>query len=109
MALADASKSDRDLGGGDRMLFDAIGQHGGVVNPMVGAEITAQFGARLPLPAAPAAQGKPALRLAIGIAGGEVVAGLAGTQQRAPSACVGEPVTLAARLKEQAAAGRAVS
>jgi DNA-binding response OmpR family regulator len=115
------------------LLFDAVSQHGGVVNQMVGAEITALFGAPQPMPdpaAAPAAaaraardavemiellnaertaQGKPALRIAIGIASGEVVAGQAGTHQRATYAAVGEPVLVAARLKEQAAAsGHAV-
>ncbi|MBL8344957.1 MAG: response regulator [Rubrivivax sp.] len=111
------------------LLFDAVSQHGGVVNQMVGAEITALFGAPQPLPdpaAAPAAaaraardavemiellnaertaQGKPALRIAIGIASGEVVAGQAGTHQRATYACVGEPVDRALRLKLQAAGG----
>lgn len=115
------------------LLFDAVSQHGGVVNQMVGAEITALFGAPLPLPdlaGAPAAaaraardavemidllnaertaQGQPPLRIAIGIASGEVVAGQAGTHQRATYVAVGASVLLAARLKEQACeAGHAV-
>jgi len=43
---------------------------------------------------------KPAIRIGIGIATGDVVAGYTGTQQRATYTCVGETVNLAARLEQ---------
>lgn len=101
-------------------MFDAIGSHGGVVSLMVGDGLMALFGAPQPL-ADPARQavaaaremqeliggfnverralGAPELRLGIGIATGEVVAGHAGTRARAPCTCIGATVNLAARLE----------
>lgn len=102
------------------LMFDAISGQGGVVNQMVGDGLMAIFGAPLPLadPATAAvnaaremiemvemlgverrAQGKPEIRIGIGIATGEVIAGYTGTQERATYTCVGDTVNLAARLE----------
>ncbi len=102
------------------LMFDAISSQGGVVNQMIGDGLMALFGAPLPLADGAgsavaaalemmalieqfnlerAAAGKPALRIGIGIATGEVVAGYTGTQQRATYTCVGDTVNLAARLE----------
>ncbi|MEO7007562.1 MAG: adenylate/guanylate cyclase domain-containing protein [Caldimonas sp.] len=103
------------------LMFDAINGRGGVVNQMIGDGLMAIFGAPLPLPehaqqavlaaldmvemmelfnAERAAGGKAAIRIGIGIASGEMVAGYTGTQQRATYTCVGDTVNLAARLEE---------
>ncbi|MBC5767717.1 adenylate/guanylate cyclase domain-containing protein [Ramlibacter albus] len=102
------------------LMFDAIGAHGGVVNTMAGDGLMAIFGAPLPLqePSLCAvraaldmqemvkllndersAQGKPPLKIGIGIATGEMIAGYAGTHQRASYTCIGDTVNLAARLE----------
>jgi len=102
------------------LMFDAISGHGGVVNQMVGDGLMAIFGAPLPLPdhagaavraaldmiemiellnAERASENKRALRIGIGIASGEMVAGYTGTQQRATYTCIGDTVNLAARLE----------
>ncbi|HUU74137.1 MAG TPA: adenylate/guanylate cyclase domain-containing response regulator [Burkholderiales bacterium] len=103
------------------LMFEAIGGHGGVVNQMIGDGLMALFGAPLPLDdcagSAVAAAidmielieqfnldrnetQKPAIRIGIGIATGDVVAGYTGTHQRATYTCVGETVNLAARLEQ---------
>jgi class 3 adenylate cyclase len=46
-----------------------------------------------------AALGKVEIRIGIGIASGQVIAGYTGTQQRATYTCVGDTVNLAARLE----------
>jgi adenylate cyclase len=102
------------------LMFDAISGQGGVVNQMVGDGLMAIFGAPLPLPqpahsAVAAARemvelvelfnreqasgGKPVIRIGVGIASGEMVAGYTGTHQRATYTCVGSTVNLAARLE----------
>ena len=102
------------------LMFDAISGHGGVVNQMIGDGLMAIFGAPLPLPdhagsAVRAAQemiemielfnleraaaDKVPIRIGIGIATGEMVAGYTGTQTRATYTCIGDTVNLAARLE----------
>src|SRR3982751_2431321 len=102
------------------LMFDAINGQGGVVNQMIGDGLMAIFGAPLPLldhgaAAALAAldmiemiellaverrdSGRAPIRIGIGIASGELVAGYTGTQQRATYTCIGDTVNLAARLE----------
>jgi adenylate cyclase len=102
------------------LMFDAIASHGGMVSLMIGDGLMALFGAPHPLdnPAQQAvdaardmlamidglnverrAASEPDLRIGIGIATGEVVAGYAGTQSRACYTCIGMTVNLAARLE----------
>jgi adenylate cyclase len=102
------------------LMFDAIGGHGGVVNQMIGDGLMALFGAPLPLDDCAgsavaaalemielieqfnlerSAAQKPTIRIGIGIATGDVVAGYTGTQQRATYTCIGDTVNLAARLE----------
>jgi adenylate cyclase len=102
------------------LMFDAIGSHGGVVNQMIGDGLMAIFGAPQPLAdhavaavraaldmvemiqllnAERTAAAKPALRIGVGIATGETIAGYTGTQRRATYTCIGATVNLAARLE----------
>ena len=102
------------------LMFEAIDSHGGIVTLMIGDGLMALFGAPRPLVnpavhAVAAAQdmlammdqfnldrataAKPEIRLGIGIATGEVVAGYAGTQARATYTCIGDKVNLASRLE----------
>ncbi len=102
------------------LMFDAIGAHGGIVPLMVGDGLMAIFGAPVPLPDHCAnavraalemidtivlfnvervAAGKPPIAIGVGIASGEMVAGYAGTNERATYTCVGDVVNLAARLE----------
>jgi adenylate cyclase len=102
------------------LMFDAIGGHGGIVNQIVGDGLMAIFGA--PLPRADhrqaavraaldmlellegfnkeqAAQGGMDVRIGIGIASGQVIAGFTGTQHRVTYTCVGDTVNVAAHLE----------
>ncbi len=102
------------------LMFEAIDCHGGIVTLMIGDGLMVLFGAPQPLENSAAsavdaardmlalmdqfnldrqASGKPDIRLGIGIATGEVVAGYAGTQHRATYTCIGDKVNLAARLE----------
>ena len=102
------------------LMFDAISGHGGVVTLMMGDGLMSVFGAPVPLPdhgesAVRAAQEmvelielfnvereaaqKPSIRIGIGIASGEMVAGYTGTNKRATYTCIGDTVNLAARLE----------
>ncbi|MEJ6002042.1 adenylate/guanylate cyclase domain-containing protein [Paucibacter soli] len=112
------------------LMFDAISGLGGVVNQIIGDGLMAIFGAPMPLaePSSCAvaaalemvammeqfsreqlAAGLPPLRIGIGIASGDMVAGYTGTQQRATYTCVGDTVNLAARLEAHTKeAGRAI-
>src|SRR6266542_313975 len=102
------------------LMFDAISGHGGIVSLMIGDGLMAIFGAPVPLPnhcesavraalemiemvelfaIERVAAGKPPIRIGIGIASGEMVAGYTGTNQRATYTCIGDTVNLAARLE----------
>ena len=104
------------------LMVDAISSHGGVVNQMIGDGLMALFGAPLPLDDCAgsavaaamemidligqfnlerSAAQKPTIRIGIGVATGEVVAGYTGTQKRATYTCIGDTVNLAARLEAQ--------
>jgi class 3 adenylate cyclase len=102
------------------LMFDAITGHGGVVNQMIGDGLMAVFGAPHPVSEPPIAAvraaldmmemidlfnqereaaGKATIRIGVGIASGEMVAGYTGTQDRATYTCIGDTVNLAARLE----------
>lgn len=102
------------------LMFEAIDTHGGIVSLMAGDGLMALFGTPKPLeaPARSAvaaaremldmiahfnverrAMEKSDIHLGVGIATGEVVAGYAGTEQRATYTCIGDKVNLAARLE----------
>jgi class 3 adenylate cyclase len=102
------------------LMFDAISGQGGIVTLMVGDGLMAVFGAPLSLPsheesavraalemitlidlfnADREAQGKAPIRIGIGIASGEMVAGYAGTKARATYTCIGNTVNVAARIE----------
>ena len=102
------------------LMFDAITSNGGVVNQMIGDGLMAIFGAPQPLDdgavhAVRAAQemvdvmalltadrvqaGEAAVRIGVGVATGEVIAGYTGTRQRATYTCIGDTVNLGARLE----------
>ncbi len=102
------------------LMFEAISGQNGIINQMVGDGLMAIFGAPLPLEdrcdravrAAlemiemvelfnfdQAAQGKVQIRIGVGIASGQVIAGYTGTLRRATYTCVGDTVNLAARLE----------
>jgi adenylate cyclase len=102
------------------LMFEAISDAGGVVNQMVGDGLMAIFGAPLLQPdhcvhavkaaldmiemiqllnADRLAQGKSEIRIGIGIASGQVIAGYTGTTRRATYTCVGDTVNLASRLE----------
>jgi class 3 adenylate cyclase len=104
----------------DMLLFDAIGSHDGSINQIIADGLVALFGAPLPLndcagSAVAAALemvelieefnherkavDKAAIRIGIGVATGDVVAGYTGTQQRATYTCIGDTMNLAARLE----------
>lgn len=102
------------------LMMDAISSEGGIVNQMIGDGLMAIFGA--PAPRADhcraavlaarqmvdlirlfneeqATRGKAQIQIGVGIASGQVIAGYAGTHQRATYTCVGDTVNLAARLE----------
>lgn len=102
------------------LMFDAISRYAGIVNLIQGDGLMAMFGAPIQREnhreqAVRAAlemqrslrafnegqikQGKPQIRMGIGVASGKVIAGYAGTQERATYTCVGDTVNLASRLE----------
>jgi class 3 adenylate cyclase len=104
------------------LMFDAIGTNGGVVTQMAGDGFMAVFGAPVPMEDYCAAAvrtalemietielfnlervaaEKPPIKIGIGIASGEMVAGYAGTNDRAIYTCNGDTVNLASRLETQ--------
>ena len=112
------------------LMFDAISEHGGIVTLMIGDGLMAVFGAPLPLPdheasAVRAAQemtdlialfneerkasSRPPIRIGIGIASGEMIAGYVGTKARATYTCNGDTVNLASRIESHTkSTGRAI-
>jgi len=103
------------------LMFDAITGHGGTINQMLGDGIMAIFGAPAPqedhaeraVNAAlemidlieafnlqQALENEPQIKIGIGIASGQMVAGFTGTQNRATYTCVGDTVNLAARIED---------
>ena len=103
------------------LMFDAVAGHGGIVSHIAGDGLMAIFGAPLPLPnhadAAVStalemielielfdvdqrALGRPEIRIGVGIASGEMIAGYTGTNERATYTCIGDVVNLAARLEQ---------
>src|SRR5438477_1511984 len=102
------------------LMFNAISGHGGIVSHIAGDGLMAVFGAPLPLPdhcdaavrtalemiemidlfnVEQAKAGKTPIRIGIGIASGEMVAGYTGTNERATYTCIGDTVNLASRLE----------
>jgi len=102
------------------LMFDAITGHGGSVNQIIGDGLMAIFGAPVhyedhcerAVQAAlemlelldgfnqnQAAQNKQQIKIGIGIASGQVIAGFTGTQHRATYTCVGDTVNLASRIE----------
>jgi adenylate cyclase len=103
------------------LMFEAISGHGGIVNQMQGDGLMAIFGAPVAQPKHPQmavkaalemmemielfnqqqeSQNKSLIKIGIGIATGEVVAGITGTMRRAGYTCLGDTVNLASRLEE---------
>ena len=95
------------------LMFEAIGGNGGVVNQMIGDGLMAIFGAPQPQPnhreqavkaamemiemvelfnVDQASRGKVQIRIGVGIASGDVIAGYTGTLNRATYTCVGDTV-----------------
>jgi class 3 adenylate cyclase len=102
------------------LMFNAISGHGGIVSQMAGDGLMAVFGAPLPLPnhcdaavhaalemiemidlfnVDQAAANKPQIRIGVGIASGQMVAGYTGTNERATYTCIGDTVNVASRLE----------
>ena len=103
------------------LMFEAITGNGGTVNQMLGDGIMAIFGAPTPQKdhaerAVRAAlemidlieafnqqqilESKSQIKIGIGIASGQMIAGFTGTQNRATYTCVGDTVNLAARIED---------
>jgi class 3 adenylate cyclase len=103
------------------LMFNAISGHGGIVSHMAADGLMAVFGAPLPLPdhcdaavrtalemiemielfnVDQKSAGRPQIRIGIGIASGEMVAGYTGTNERATYTCIGDTVNIASRLEE---------
>lgn len=104
------------------LMMDAIGSEGGIVNQMIGDGLMSIFGAPVErddhrpravraalqmvelieqFSAEQVAFKRQPIRIGIGIASGEVIAGYTGTMHRATYTCVGDTVNLAARLESQ--------
>ncbi|HUH94734.1 MAG TPA: adenylate/guanylate cyclase domain-containing protein [Casimicrobiaceae bacterium] len=102
------------------LMFNAITGHGGIVSQIAGDGLMAVFGAPLPLAdhrdaavraalemiemielfdVEQAVASKPQIRIGIGIASGEMVAGYTGTNERATYTCIGDTVNVASRLE----------
>ena len=102
-------------------LFEAVANAGGMLDKFIGDAVMAVFGAPIPTGRDPAAaigsarlmfdaiamlnrtradRGVAPLRLGIGIASGEVVAGTIGSPKRMEYTVIGDAVNLAARLQD---------
>ena len=102
------------------LMFNAISGHGGIVSQIAGDGLMAVFGAPLPLAdhcdaavraalemvelidlfnVEQASADKAKIRIGIGIASGEMVAGYTGTNDRATYTCIGDTVNVASRLE----------
>ena len=102
-------------------LFDAVSEHNGVLDKYIGDAVMAVFGAPLSrgkdaINAVRAAlrmqemiaeinlrrlkRGQPGVRLGVGVATGEVVAGTIGSPKRMDYTVIGDSVNLAARLQD---------
>jgi class 3 adenylate cyclase len=102
-------------------MFDAIVNNNGTVNQLEGDGFMAIFGAPIHhedhrehavraalemvellkvFNADQSAQQKVQIKIGIGIASGEVIAGFTGTQHRATYTCVGDTVNIAARIEK---------
>ena len=112
------------------LMFDAISEHGGIVTLMIGDGLMAVFGAPLPLQDHEAravraakemtelialfneerkAASRVPIRIGVGIASGEMIAGYVGTKARATYTCIGETVNLASRIEAHTkVAGRSI-
>lgn len=112
------------------LMFEAIKQFGGNVNQIQGDGLLAIFGAPVhqidhaeravraalemlrkleEFNRAQIAHAKTEIKIGIGIASGQMVAGYAGTQDRATYTCIGDTVNLAARLESHTkVAGKAL-
>ncbi|HXQ34062.1 MAG TPA: adenylate/guanylate cyclase domain-containing protein [Anaerolineales bacterium] len=103
------------------LMFDAVVNNNGTVNQLEGDGFMAIFGAPIyhedhrehavraalemvellkVFNASQATQHKAQIKIGIGIASGEVIAGFTGTQHRATYTCVGDTVNIAARLEK---------
>jgi len=103
------------------LMIEAINEHGGTINQMVGDGLMAIFGA--PVPHADhreravraalemmemlavfnreqTSQDKIPIQIGIGIASGKMIAGYTGTQHRAVYTCIGDTVNLASRIED---------
>ena len=102
------------------LMFEAVSGNGGIVSNMLGDGLMGLFGVPQPLENSAqcavaagqemfamievlnqerAADGLDGVKIGVGIATGEVVAGYAGTDNRATYTCIGSTVNLAARLE----------
>ena len=102
-------------------LFDAVSEQDGVLDKYIGDAVMAVFGAPLSrgddasnavraalrmqemiaaINARRALRGEPAVRLGVGVATGEVVAGTIGSPKRMDYTVIGDSVNLAARLQD---------
>ena len=102
------------------LMFDAIESQGGVVNQIVGDGLMALFGAPLlrddhrargaggagyaglvaDFEREQTAPGRPVIKIGIGIASGQVIAGYTGTERRVTYTCVGDTVVIGAHLEQ---------
>jgi adenylate cyclase len=103
------------------LTFDAIESQGGIVNQIVGDGLMALFGAPVPrddhresavhaaiemldlvagFEREQTARGGPVIKIGIGIASGQVIAGYTGTERRVTYTCVGDTVVVAAHLEQ---------